>query len=122
MVKYEMPDGNEYEFASDDEATRAMKAWNSQFGQSEAMRGLEAIEPSIPGGPGGTGMPTDTSVLGHIRGGLEGAAATIWSMPAMIGGGLYGLSTLASGKGYEQAAKNIEEFQQSNFGAGAYHG
>jgi len=55
-----------------------------------------------------------------LRGVAEAGVGMLAGMPAMIGGGLYGLSTLASGQGYEQAAKNIEDFQHTNFGAGAY--
>lgn len=55
MAKYQMPDGQDYEFSSDEEATQAMADWDSQFGgsapKSEAMEGLEAIEPSAPSAP-----------------------------------------------------------------------
>lgn len=35
MTRYTMPDGKDYEFASDEEATRAMIAWNKQFGAAQ---------------------------------------------------------------------------------------
>jgi len=35
MAKYTMPDGNLYDFSSDDEATKAMTAWQKQFGNEE---------------------------------------------------------------------------------------
>ena len=36
MAKYTMPDGNLYDFSSDDEATKAMTAWQKQFGNEES--------------------------------------------------------------------------------------
>lgn len=35
MALYQMPDGNNYEFTSDKEATVAMEQWNKQFGSGE---------------------------------------------------------------------------------------
>lgn len=35
MSLYQMPDGKEYEFASDTEATKAMTAWNRQFAEQD---------------------------------------------------------------------------------------
>jgi len=35
MAKYQMPDGNMYDFSSDSEATEAMEAWSKQFGSKE---------------------------------------------------------------------------------------
>jgi len=59
MPLYTMPDGNDYEFESDSEATRARAAWNAQFGKvnkekptSAAVQATEegrSINPSIQG-------------------------------------------------------------------------
>lgn len=52
----------------------------------------------------------------------EAALSMVAGLPAQVGGGLYGLSTLLSGQGLEKAAKNSQEFQEKNFGFGQYKG
>jgi len=53
-------------------------------------------------------------------GGVEAVGSMVAGLPSMIAGGLHGLGALAAGQGYEQASKNVEDAQTSNFGFGAY--
>lgn len=55
-----------------------------------------------------------------LRGAVEAGVGMFAGLPSQIAGGLYGLGALASGQGYEQAAKNVGDVQNWNFGAGAY--
>lgn len=56
----------------------------------------------------------------NIGGGLEAAASLVAPFPSTIYGGLRGVYSLLSGQGSEEAARQVEEAQKSNFGAGAY--
>lgn len=64
--------------------------------------------------------PQEPSLFDKALGAGEAGLSMVAGMPAMIGGGLYGLGTLLSGQGLEKAAGAAERFQHSNFGAGAY--
>ena len=55
-----------------------------------------------------------------VLGGIEAAGSMLAPLPSQIIGGLHGLGALAAGQGYEQAAKNVEAAQKSNFGFGAF--
>jgi len=55
---YKMPDGNDYEFASDAEANKAMAAWNVQFG---------GAAPKATAAPAPTPVVEDSGIVNPIR-------------------------------------------------------
>lgn len=59
-------------------------------------------------------------VLNSALGVAETGASMLAGIPAQIGGGLYGLGTLLSGQGIENAGNAVTDFQKSNFGFGEY--
>jgi hypothetical protein len=55
-----------------------------------------------------------------LAGMLDTGMGMVSSLPGQLAGGIWGLSTLASGQGLEKAAGNVEKAMESNFGMGAY--
>lgn len=84
MPTYTMPDGNNYEFASDSEATKAMAAWNAQFGTKQPSLGERALASfprfgrSIQEAAGTVIEPAltmGTGMLGKVAGDIAGLGA-----------------------------------------------
>lgn len=84
MPKYTMPDGNAYDFQNDEEATRAMKAWDKQFGGKEepsyARRVLDAGDAILSTGARMIGMAPQG--LGLLSGAAQ-SLVTGGPMPTM---------------------------------------
>lgn len=55
-----------------------------------------------------------------VKGVGETVLSTLAGVPSQIAGGLYGLGTLLSGQGLENAAGATERIQRENFGLGSY--
>lgn len=55
-----------------------------------------------------------------LEGAVEAGLGMMSGLPGQIAGGLWGLSTLASGQGLEKASENVKKAQESNFGFGAF--
>ncbi len=76
MPRYTMPDGSVHDFSSDDDATRAMKAWQTQFGNQENEFSLGSAASAV--GRTALGMvgaiPQGLRAIGETAiGGAEGA-------------------------------------------------
>lgn len=55
-----------------------------------------------------------------LKGAGEAGLEMISGLPSQIAGGLWGLSTLASGQGLDKAAENVRKAQETNLGFGKY--
>lgn len=123
MAQYTMPDGNDYEFASDAEATKAMVAWKLQFEkppkpkvEQEPAQQQSSLMDKLSGGTGLLSNPLTQFLMQAGRGArgvVEAGTNIATSIPAMAAGGLHGIGAMLTGSSPEEAARKTQETQSA---------
>ena len=115
---YTMPDGNEYPFPSDEEATRAMNAWESQFGSSAKQKG---VTPEFQRKSAVTAWRGEHPVLAGVADVATGMSGLMRSGANLIRPGLgekLWPSDIARDTGWETAGEILDPVAMAAFGGG----
>jgi len=118
MDMYTMPDGNEYPFPSDEEATRAMNAWESQFGSSAKQKG---VTPEFQRKSAVTAWRGEHPVLAGVADVATGMSGLMRSGANLIRPGLgekLWPSDIARDTGWETAGEILDPVAMAAFGGG----
>lgn len=115
---YTMPDGNEYPFPSDEEATRAMNAWESQFGSSAKQKG---VTPEFQRKSAVTAWRGEHPVLAGVADVATGMSGLMRSGANLIRPGLgekLWPSDIAGDTGWRTAGEILDPVAMAAFGGG----
>ena len=118
MDMYTMPDGNEYPFPSDEEATRAMNAWESQFGSSAKQKG---VTPEFQRKSAVTAWRGEHPVLAGVADVATGMSGLMRSGANLIRPGLgekLWPSDIAGDTGWRTAGEILDPVAMAAFGGG----
>lgn len=111
MPSYQMPDGNSYEFESDQQATEALQAWEKQFNTKPSLGEKTTDELVSDLASMGTLERVARLEAGFVPGLVETGVQMATGLPAFITGSLGKFGSMAQGdfseEGLEKAAEDL---------------